>query len=205
MKKITKNEASGKRKLVWEYKRIGPRERKIILCLLIGAFFIGFSVSFAFFKISYQQKLSAISTPVSPIPLPALLQITTSKTKITKGETFPVVLTLDTFDRPIEAANFDLKYDPQYLTPVKYATGNFFRFYPKKENVNNLITIYGATDVENNIFIIPKGEGTIATVTFEAIKTTPNTTLGIDSKTSTIGSKGINILQKTDDLNIKIE
>ena len=193
------------KKLISDYRRIGVKQKQTIKILLIGFFFVGFLVSSLLTYFLNQRAISLSGLQNTRVSTNAIFQISTPKTSVKKGETIAVLFSLDTQNQPVEATNFDINYDPDYLLPVKYTMGNFFKLYPKKENVNNLISIYGATDIENNMFIIPAGKGTVATISFQTLKPVKKTSILLNEKTSTVAAKGKNILKNLKNLDITIE
>ncbi|PIP32658.1 hypothetical protein COX23_03555, partial [Candidatus Gottesmanbacteria bacterium CG23_combo_of_CG06-09_8_20_14_all_37_19] len=82
--------------------------------------------------------------------------------------------------------------------------GNFFKIYPKKEITDNQIIITGLADIRNSKILIPKGKGNIAIIEFKALESTESTTILIRQEKSAVASKGINILDKVNNVDIKI-
>lgn len=194
-------------KLTAEYYRIGKREKWIILAVLFIIFFLGFSVAWGYQKVLRPVKLPSINSQPIPavISTPISLTLQSPQKEIPVNTTFPVTLSIDTKDQPIEAANFSLQFDPDYLKVSDITQGDFFQLYPKIETIGAEINIYAAANLVNNTFIAPRGKGSIAVISFEAIKAAESTRISIVKDKTIVASRGNNLTGETGDLEISIK
>jgi len=193
-------------KSLFEFNKLRKRNKIIIGLFLFLLFISSFVFSTLYQKLSYENAPQVKKFVPSPVPilLPASLSLTASSSTIKKGESFDVTLNINSPNQGVEAANFTLDFDPMYLTPATISAGNFFKIYPKKEITDNQIIITGLADIRNSKILIPKGKGNIAIIEFKALESTESTTILIRQEKSAVASKGINILDKVNNVDIKI-
>lgn len=179
-------------KTIRDLKKIGLREKVIILSLLSITFLIGLGIPLLIGNLS-QSSQTVRTTTITPSPQPAALTLS-SVSNIETGKTFDVIIKLNSPDIGVEAGDFILYFDPKYLKPQEIKTGNYFQKYPLKKIDKNFIKISASASFINNKIILPKGEGIIATVIFKAVEKSSNTLIYFDPDHTIVASNGQNIL-----------
>ena len=160
------------------------------MALLFSSFIIGIMLPLGFKMYQSGNFLGFGKETAKPVKLTLL----TDTRKLKTGAAFAVKMILSTPDTGVEAADFVLSFDPNYLKVETLATGNFFKIYPVSETQENYVKVTGIASLVNDTFLIPKGEGTVATVTFTALKATPNTAIKFDKKKTIVASGGKNVI-----------
>lgn len=190
-----------------ELKKVGGREKAIIVSILLASFAIGIVGSYAYKNLAKATTYNPQLT-ISPTPLPktALLTLMTDDKKLSVGKEFDVTLKLNSGNLGVEAADFVVNFDPDYLKVASVSTGTFFKNYPINTTGDNFVKISGVADFTEKAVVVPKGEGNVATVTFETLSATESTRIGFDKVKTIIAASGQNILDngKMEDLIIGI-
>lgn len=181
------------KKFFRDFKKIGVKQKLAIVGLLFFCFLLGFGLAVLFLGRIYQSQSKA------------QLSLITPKLKLQKEEKIQVVLFLSSPKTGIEAADFVVDFDSNYLKINEVSLGNFFNKYPVKRIKHNSVKISGVASFSNNKITIPKGEGNIATFTFTAINSTKNTQIIINRKETIVANGGKNILGKTNNLDISVQ
>lgn len=145
------------------------------------------------------------TTPLLPTAN-AEITLSTPSTTVAVNEPFEITLGLDSSEFAVDAADFIVSYNEEYLRLADLREGDFFKTYPSKTASRGLIKLSGVAFFENNNLVIPKGKGTVALFRFTPVKT-GNTTIRIDPQKTIIASGGKNILDtsKITDLEITVQ
>lgn len=188
------------RKVQKDLRNIGRKQKIIILVVLAGCLVIGLLLPFIYR--TFLSVKSGIKTNLKPVKL-SLIMI---NKPVKSGETFTANIFLSSPDSGVEAADFVVKFDPNVLKGTNIATGNFFREYPIKETSTDSIKVSGIATLVEDTFLIPKGEGSVATITFQTLKPAAKTVVSFDREKTIIASDGKNVLEKKNisDLQITI-
>lgn len=189
-------------KLIKDLHHLGLKEKFVICIILTVCFGIGFMGA------SYIGKANPRTNTlpsITPSPKPAELRLTTSNLHTKVGEPFDIQLNLSSYDVGVEAADFIIRYDPTYIQINDISLGNYFQNYPIKRIASNYIKISAVASFIANKIVIPKGEGTIATIHATPSQSTEKTTIFIDHDKTVVASAGRNILGLTNLLTISIQ
>lgn len=188
-----------------DFRKIGKKEKGIIIALLFTSFVVGIvgSVNYRKFTSRSSLPLPAKITP-SPIPLPASLSLTSDKKEIKKGENITVTIKIDSPNQGVEAADFVVTFDPTYLKVATVSAGNYFKTYPVKTSEKNFVKFSGVASLSDNKLLIPKGDGTIGTILFQTQTATSSTGIKFDKVKTIVASGGKNILDTSKISNVKV-
>lgn len=203
------------KKYLRELKKVGGREKAIIVSILLASFAIGIVGSYAYKNLSkpttYNTSTSLSASPqltTSPAPLPktALLSLMSDANQLSVGNKFDITLKLNSGNLGVEAADFVVNFDSNYLIVASVSTGTFFKNYPINTTGDNFVKLSGVADFTEKSVIVPKGEGNVATITFETLQATESTKIAFDKVKTIIAASGQNILDngKLEDLKISI-
>lgn len=196
-------------KFVSEFNKIEAKQKLGIIVLLIVAFTVGLSSSVGYLTFLFPQENQKVATKPkalpTPIPSPAALSIISDKTSIAAGSTFSAQIKLNSYNQGIEAADFDISFDPKYLKVATISSGAFFGAYPRQETTTNSILISAMAQVSDEKIIIPKGEGVVADIIFEALNPVAQTIVAVNKNNTIVASDGKNVLDKVSDLTISIK
>ncbi|MCL4338279.1 cohesin domain-containing protein [Patescibacteria group bacterium] len=178
---------------LFEFRRVGKIQKFIIITLLVVSFVFGIAGPATYQKLTY--NVAPTPTPsATPIPLPAELWLTSNLSSTQLGATISAIINIDSPNQGVEAADFVLDFDPNYLSVATISSGNYFSLYPIKNISSDSAKISGLANLINKKFIIPIGKGTIGTVTFNTLQSTSSTSIRIDKIKTIIASGGKNIL-----------
>ncbi|TAL80256.1 MAG: hypothetical protein EPN88_01405 [Bacteroidetes bacterium] len=192
--------------LIKDIHRLGQKEKIIIYIILSVCFAIGFIGASYFGKQKSQLFQSNNALPSSTAsPKQAELSLYTSNLQTKVGEPFDIQLNLSSSDIGVEAADFIIRYDSAYIQINDISLGNYFQNYPIKRITADYIKISAVASFIANKIIIPKGEGTIATIHATPAQSIEKTTIFIDHDKTVIASAGRNILGQTNSLTISIQ
>lgn len=183
-------------KYIRDFKKIGKKEKVIIAFILLAAFVIGISGSYAYKNITNPRLTTNDQQLISPTPLPktSLITLISANKSLSVADQIDVTLNLNSGNLGVEAADFVVNFDPYYLKVVSVTKGTFFKNYPINTTGDNFVKISGVADFTEKAVVVPKGEGTVATLTFEALDATESTKIEIDKIKTIIASGGQNIL-----------
>lgn len=187
------------------YRRLGEKEKKVILALLIFCFVIGLIIPAIFSKNTAVQKLPAVPTPTTRQLMYADLVFDKLTKPVVSQKEFSVDVVVSSPDYPIEAADIYVNFDPAYLTPVEISEGEYFHNYPLKKIGKDFIKISALANFDGTTITVPKGQGTIATIKFKALKTTTSTVLTFDHMKTIMANDGKNITGILNSLSIQID
>jgi type II secretory pathway component PulC len=188
-------------KLIKDIRKIGLKQKLIIILILSICFLIGFIIPLIIQnKNNFNRNENQIKKPQAA----ADLEISSNKKVLKVYETFTATILINSPTKGIEAADFFIKFDPNYLNLISQTPGSFFSVYPIQQIENNYFKLSGIAKKLDKGFIIPKGKGTVATLLFKAIKPVNSTTIEIDRDKTIIAAEGENILDKISNLKIKI-
>ncbi|MCJ7740405.1 cohesin domain-containing protein [Candidatus Microgenomates bacterium] len=184
-----------------DLRKTGRKQKIIILAVLGGCLVIGLLLPFIYR--TFLSAKSGIKTNLKPVKL----SLTPTKQTVKSGETFMTNIFLSSPDNGVEAADFVVKFDPNVLKATNIATGNFFREYPIKETYTDSVKVSGIATLVEDTFLIPKGEGIVATITFQTLKPAVKTVVSFDREKTIIASDGKNVLEKKNisDLQITVK
>ena len=183
-------------------KKIQNQQKLIIVLVLILFFVAGIGLSVWFKNSSFKSSTGESKT----LPKTASLKLTTENKRVNVNESFTVKLTLDSGDQGVEAADFIVTFDPQYLQVRSLNSGTYFKTYPVKKTELNSIKISGVAYFDGQSIIVPKGKADVASMEFTAIAKSSSSKIAIDREKTVVASDGQNILNlnKINDLTISI-
>lgn len=165
------------------------RQGRTVL-LVIVFFILGLAVSFVF------QKFRS-SKPAEPsIPKNALLSLTTDREKVASGQEFTVTLNLDSSGSEVAAADFVIRFDPEFVKVVSVTTGSFFNNYPVNITANDHVRLSGVATFDGNTLILPKGSGPVGYIKFQALQTRGSAVISIDKVKTVVATAGQDILDR---------
>ena len=176
-----------------EFKKVGMKQKIVIIAILIVCFAVGIAAPSAYQKLTYNVNPTPTPSP-APIPIPATLSLSINQPSITAGATFSATINIDSPNQGIEAADFVLDFDPNYLSVATISAGNYFGLYPIKSISSDSAKISGLANLVNNKFIIPIGKGSAGTIMFNALQATSSTAIRFDKVKTIVASGGKNIL-----------
>jgi len=179
------------------------KERIIIVAIILFAFIIGITSTTIFFPATIIPQNPRFQPTITPIPVD--LTLSSDKKEVLTGATFAATLSLNSYNQGIEAAGFTIKFDPDTLRVATVSTGNFFSELQNQAIGKDTIQLTGIAVITDKKIIVPKGEGVIADIIFEALTATPSTSIKIDKSGTIVASGGNDILGKTKDLEISIK
>lgn len=185
-------------------KRLNTSSKILIIALLALAFFVGVSIPLF---LTRPQKATNNETTAVPtaIPKPITLSLTTQNEVVSLENTLYVQINIASEEREISAADFIVYFDPNFVKPTIIKEGDFFPNILTKKIEPEFIKIQAAATVKDNKFIFPKGKGTIATVSFKALKKTNRTLLYFDPDKTVVAVDGKSILTNITDLSLTIQ
>lgn len=186
-----------------QFSNLGQKQKLLILGILAFSFVFGLGGQIGFQKLTNKPTPTPLPSPTE-IPLPAYLELTSVEKTIEPGATFSATLNIDSPNQGVEAGDFVINFDPNYLNVATLSSGNYFGLYPIKNIGTESAKISGIANLVNNRFIIPKGKGIIATFVFETLQASDSTKVKINTDKTIVASGGKNILENTKDLNIQI-
>lgn len=187
-----------------DFGKLGKKEKSFIIAILIASFTIGLGISTSYQK--FITKPAITPTPVpSPILIPASLTLISDKKEVKVGATFSATLSINSSNQGVEAADFFIRFDPDYLKATNLTPGTFFKVYPQKVIEKDYLKISGVASLTDQTILISRGKGTIASITFETLAATESSPIVIDKAKTIVASGGKNILGKTNDLKISIK
>ncbi len=196
------------KKYIKDFKNVGKREKIIIFSILLASFAIGVTGSYMYRNLGVRKASSTpeVEFSVTPLPKTSLITLESEKGDLATGNKFDVNLNLNSGNLGVEAADFVVNFDPDYLKAISVSTGTFFKNYPINTTGDNFVKISGVADFTEKAVVVPKGEGTVATITFETLQATESTKIEIDKIKTIIASGGQNILDtsKLEDLMISV-
>lgn len=191
-----------------DFKKLPKKNQHLILIVLVICFVIGIASPNIIKTLSNAGNNKATSKP-SPtlIPIPAELSLNSANKEVKKGEVFEVEISINSPNQGVEAADFVVKFDPDYLSVATISAGNYFGAYPITQNEKGSVRLSGVATLNNTTLNIPKGRGTVGTIFFTAEKTALSTNIFFDKEKTIIANNGKNILDlnKITDLEISIK
>lgn len=189
-------------RLLKDIRNIGLKQKLIIILILSICFTAGLILPII---IQNQNKFNRNETKIINPRATADIEISSSKKNFRVNETFTATILINSPSRGIEAADFFIKFDSNYLNLISQTPGSFFSVYPIQQTEKNYFKLSGIAKKLDKGFIIPKGKGTIATLLFKAIKPVNKTLIEIDDSKTIIAAEGENILGKINNLKITIK
>ncbi len=190
-------------KFLHDFKKIGQQQKIIIISILVGSFLVGILLPPVLNNLS-NPKIKLPPPSPTPIPIPASLSLTSDKSNIKLGATFSATLNINSPNQGVEAADFVVNFDPKILKVATVSGGNYFGLYPVKAIEKDKVKISGIANLVNDKFIIPIGRGTIGSIVFQSLVATPSTQISFDREKTIVASKGENILDLNNILDLKV-
>ncbi len=191
-----------------DFKKLPKKNQNLILIVLIICFVIGIASPNIIKSISKTGGNNKISSKLSPtpIPIPAELSLNTAKKEIKKGDSFEVEISINSLSQGVEAADFVVKFDPEILSVATVSAGNYFGAYPISQSEKGSVRLSGVATLNKATLNIPKGKGTVGTISFTADSATDLTKIYFDREKTIVANNGKNILDlnKITDLEISI-
>ena len=157
---------------------------------IIAFFILGLAVSFIF------QKLIKSKSDQDNIPKNAKLSLQSDKEKISAGEELTVTMTLDSNNSEVAAADFVVRFNPQYLKVVSVITGNFFNNYPINTTGSDHVRLSGVATFDGNTLILPKGSAPVGYIKFQALSNKGQAVISIDESKTVVATSGQDILDR---------
>lgn len=187
-----------------DFGKIASGKKIIIAIVLVGSFLFG--ISAPIFMANVGQPAKVVPSP-TPVPIPASVDLSTKLNTVTSGNTFTATINVNSPNQGVEAADFVVNFDPNYLKVATISSGNYFGIYPVKTTEDSVVRISGMANLVKNKFIIPIGRGTVAAIQFETLSATNSTKITFDREKTIVASKGQNILDsnKITDLEVSIK
>lgn len=189
-----------------EFMKIDRTRRIIILLILLLSFGLGLSISIGYYKLSFfgSNTLPKVKTAPTPVPIPVTLQLTSPKSEATVNSALTGSLIINSPNTGIDAAEFYLNFNPDFVSVASVSAGTFFKVYSEPEIKESSVNFSTVADFANDKFIVPLGTGKVADIIFKVLDKPGNTTISIDKEKTVVASGGNNILGKTSDLEIRI-
>lgn len=194
------------KKSISEYKKLSLKQKLYLGVIFTAVFLVGLSASYLYQKSSANTiPKNMTKTVTTPIPsLPAQLALLLDSKEVTRGSTFSAQIIINSPTTGVDAADFVLNYDPEILKATSITSGNFFKKYPQKKFDTGSVKVSGVALLDINVLTIPKGQGTVATITFQALQATDNTIISFDKEKTIVASDGKNILGNATNINLHI-
>lgn len=183
-------------------KTLGEKEKIGILGLLILAFVIGFFVAFLYIKPQIQQKRESSQTNVPSGT--ASLTLSTPALELPQNREFDVTIRISSPEKGVEAGDFILYYDPRYVKAKSITRGNYFKNFISDVIEPSRIKLQAAAVLTAQNIIVPKGDGTVATIHFATLAPTDTTLIYFDPDRTVVASGGENILDYSNVLKLTI-
>lgn len=185
------------------------KQAQFIIGLLFFCFVFGFAVSYGYIKLAASGKKPVVSTPkptptVKVYPADVTLDIPSGILEFTTASSFDVNINIDSKNQAVEAADFVVSFDPQYLKPIIITPEKFFGTYPVNRIEKDYIKLSGMATLVGNTVVISKGKGTVGTISFTSLDKSGETIISLDKEKTVVASGGENILGKTNSLSIRI-
>lgn len=192
------------KKYILDFAKVGKKEKVTITAILVASLLIGITAPVGFQKLTYKPIPTPPPIPTI-IPIPATLALAAEKKEYELGATFAATIVINSPNQGVDAGDFVVNFDPDYLAVDSLEMGNYFGLYPIKLAEDNFIKVSGLANLVNNRFIVPKGQGTVATIIFSTQAATESTAITFDKNKTIVASDGKNILGKITDLAISIK
>ena len=171
-------------------KKKQSRKQNRTLFLVVIFFILGLSVSFVF------QKLNRKSGSESPLKNNALISMTSDKKSVNAGDEFTVTLTLDSKANEVAAADFVIRFDPEYLKVISVTSGNFFNNYPVNTSGNDYVRISGVATFDGDTLILPKGTASVGFIKFQSLGNKGQAVISFDKVKTIVATSGQDILDR---------
>ena len=149
----------------------------------------------ALFLLLYFSFISASKNQNSQLSENAILTLDSDKNQVKINEELLVTLTLDSSVYEVGAADFIIKYDPNFFSVSDITTGNYFSYYPVNTIGKDSIKLSGVASYDGDVLILPKGRDTVGIFTFKALKK-GTSTISLDKNKTIVATDGQNILNK---------
>ncbi len=190
-----------------EFKKLPLISKIIITAILIGSFFVGIIGQIGYQKLTAREIVPTSTPTPTPIQIPAKVSLTAETKEIETGATFSVSINLNSPDVGVEAADFVINFDGEVLKVATISSGSFFGLYPVKKISSDSVQISGMATLVDDRLIIPKGEGLVGSIIFEAQTATESTKISFNREKTIVANGGKNILdiRSIKDLNISIK
>lgn len=190
-----------------DFKKLPKKNQHLILIVLIICFVIGIASPNIITSVAKIGVKKTVQNPSpTPIPIPATLSLDTDKKDLKQGDAFEVTISINSPNQGVEAADFVVKFDPDYLSVATISAGNYFGAYPITQSEKGSVRLSGVATLNNTTLNIPKGRGAVGTIFFTADKTAVSTNIYFDREKTIVANNGKNILDlnKITDLKISI-
>lgn len=184
------------------FKKFQPLLKPTLV--IIAIFLVGFSL-----PVMLKNYLSKkAGTVPSSLPAPQLTKLAppyyqyeVEKLTLTVGETKRIKIFLNTNKQPLQAFDFVASYDPAVVNVAAVEATPLFSSYPVIEYGEGKIVVSGNIGVKEESFAT---NDTLLLLTLEG-KTKGETALVINKDSSTISSKGENILNEVNSVKITVD
>ncbi len=191
-----------------DFRKLPKKNQNLILIVLVICFVIGIAspnIIKSFNKIGTNNTVQKLAP--TPIPIPAELSLNTSKKEIKKGDVLEVEISINSPSQGVEAADFVVKFDPDYLSVATVSAGNYFGAYPINQFENGSVKLSGVATLNKATLNIPKGKGVVGTISFTAEKAALSTNIYFDKEKTIVANNGKNILDLNtlQNLNVSIK
>ena len=137
----------------------------------------------------------------------ASLRLTSNKNSVRQGDEFTVSLTLDSGSVGVDAADFVVDFDPQFVKVEKVTEGEFFKTYPINKTDAGSVRVSGVAFFDGKNIIVPKGKGVVAKVNFIALDKPGDSQILVNRDKTIVAVGGKNILDtdKVYDFELRIK
>jgi len=160
------------------------------LFLVVLFFIIGLAAS------ALIRKFSSGNPNEEKLPQSAILSLSSNKDQVTAGEEFNVVMTLDSGDLEVAAADFVVHFEPKFIKAVSVSTGKFFNNYPISVTGDDYIKISGVASFDGNTLVLPKGKETVGVIKFQALSNKGRAVIKYNKENTVVATAGQNIIDQ---------
>lgn len=188
------------------FQKLDPASKRKTYLVLLFLFFLSSAAAVFIQTTLHPNQSPASNTTTNEVKKDyATLSLSSDKQSLKVGEHATVTVQLDSYNNPVDAADFFFSYDPKVLTLDSMADGTFFSTWPIKKAENGSIRISGIATLSNNKLIVTSGKGKVTTLQFTALSPMKSTQIRIDGSQTIIATNGKNILDKNTITPLSIE
>ncbi len=179
--------------------------RKQTLVVIVVAFFVVGLAGSIWYR-SLRSQGNGIGLP-SDKTKQATLRLSSNKNSVRTNDEFTVTISLDSGDMGVDAADFVVDFNPQYVKVESVTTGDFFQTYPINRTETDSIRISGVAFFDGKNIVIPKGTGTVGKINFIALDQKGDSRIEFDRNKTIVATGGENILDsdKIHDFELRIQ
>ena len=176
--------------MVNDFVRPNKNNKSRFLPIIIFSFALGLLIALGIKNFSPKRQTS------EDIVQNAVLTLESDKDTVTRGEEFTVTMTLDSQNTEVAAADFVVHFDPKLLKVITVSTGNYFSNYPLNITGDDYIKLSGVASFDGNTLVLPKGNGTIGSIKFQALNDKGNAVIKYNKTHTIVATSGKNIIDE---------